>query len=1096
MNCRFAVSMVVIAAMLLVGGSAVAQVTSATLTGVVRDVSGASIPEAKITVTNIGTNISREARSDSAGNYTIPSLPPGEYRVEAEKAGFKKAVLTGVVLQVAQQARQNIEMAVGQVTERIEVTGTASAIETESPVVGGVIEETQVKTLPLKGRNFMELTTLTAGINTGNASTAKTFMNKDHAPSAAGSPATENNYQLDGANNKEGFFNTFEVSPSIDAVQEFKIQVGQYSAEYGAGGGAVINVVTKSGTNEVHGTLWEFVRNDVFDARNFFLRPQDTIAPLRQNQFGGAGGGPIIKNRTFIFANFDFTKIRRGLFRTAVAPTNAQKNGDLSAFGKPIFDVNSRDAQGNRAPYANAQIPRTQVDPVSSNLLKFYPEPNFPDPLRNFITSPSSIDDLNNYLGRVDHRLTDQHNLYFRYGVADRYIVTPGSFPAIGGQLLPQRFQNGVLGLTSTIRPTLLNEFRTSIGRTTNLRQGQNRGKPISVEAGLPYALSDDFNAGAPEGINLSRTTISGISEANPWFLVTTDFQWYDGITWIKGPHTWKFGTDVKRIRADANLATHVNGQYSFNGQYSDDGFADFLRGHVSNSLTAITPNQPGRFRRTMFAWYAQDEWKARSNLTVTLGVRYEFNSVPRELSGLTPSFDQALGGGVGGLLFPSQNTAAEPWFRANRPDLPVGKLDRETLFRNDRNNLGPRVGLAWRPFGTSRTVVRAGYGWYYSGAQLTNLVQNSVTGPPAQLWPTYVGSLTVPDVNWIGKVGQTAQEAFRAATFGVLTSPEQQWLDAYTQQWSMSVGHDLGKNFTVDLQYLGSKSTHVENSFDYNATLPDPAPLQPRLPNPKWGREFGFNSGASANYHALLVTAEKRLGKGLGFKASYTWGHATTKGGGRNTGGNIGQIQNPFNLSVERGNTVDDQRQRFVSLFIYELPIGKGKALGGTIGKAANLFLGGWSVAGITTFNTGFYDTPGVAGSNCNASTNNPCRADLIDYPYAPGFVSGVDSPRYLISAFDWPQKPTHPRQNPRFGSAGSRILLGNGVNNWDMSLLKNFNLTERFYLQFRWETFNSFNHPSFSSPVSGPESPSFGRTFSTQIDPRVNQFGLKLYF
>src|SRR5581483_10665804 len=413
-------------AIIAIGGSSVgsAQVTSATLTGVVRDSSGAGIPEASIAVTNVGTNIGRQVRSDASGTYTIPQLVPGEYRVEAEKTGFKKAVLTGVILQVAQQARIDIELTVGQITERIEVTGTPSIIETESPVVGGVIEEARVKTLPLKGRNFMELTTLTAGINVGNSSTAKSFMNKDYAPAAAGAPATENNYQLDGANNKEGFFNTFEVSPSIDAVQEFKIQVGQYSAEYGAGGGAVINVVTKSGTNELHGALWEFVRNDAFDARNFFLRPSDRIAPLHQNQFGGAGGGPLIKNRTFIFANFDFTRIRRGLFRSAVAPTAAEKNGDLSAFGKTIFDPLNRDAQGNRLPFPNAQIPRQRMDPISVNLLKLYPDPNFPDPLRNFITSPSSIDDLNNYLGRIDHRLSDQHNLYFRYGVADRYIVT------------------------------------------------------------------------------------------------------------------------------------------------------------------------------------------------------------------------------------------------------------------------------------------------------------------------------------------------------------------------------------------------------------------------------------------------------------------------------------------------------------------------------------------------------------------------------------------------------------------------------------------------------------------------------------------------
>jgi hypothetical protein len=438
-------------------------------------------------------------------------------------------------------------------------------------------------------------------------------------------------------------------------------------------------------------------------------------------------------------------------------------------------------------------------------------------------------------------------------------------------------------------------------------------------------------------------------------------------------------------------------------------------------------------------------------------------------------------------------------WFQTNRPDLPVGKLDRETLFRNDKNNLGPRVGLAWRPTGTNKTVVRAGYGWYYSGSQLTNLVQNATTGPPAQLWPTYAGSLTVPDLNYIGKVGQTAQDAFRTATFGVITGPEQQWLDAYTQQWSISVGHDLGKSFTLDVQYLGSKSTHIENLLDYNFAPPDPAPLQPRVINPKWGRINGFSSGAGANFNALLVTAEKRLASGLGFKASYTLGHAIGTGGGRVTSGNIGQVQNPYNMTLDRSNTADDQRQRFVSTVLYELPFGRGKRFGSGLGKAANLLVGGWEVAGITTFNTGFYGTPSISASNCNSAFANPCRADLIANPYAGGSprgISGVDSPKYLLSSFDWPENPAHARQVPRYGSTTANSLLGNGINNWDLSLLKHFNLTERWYFEFRWETFNSFNHPSFASPSMGPQSASFGRTTSTQTDPRVNQLGLKLYF
>ena len=1073
--------------------TAQAQTASATLTGVVKDTTEGVIPGVNVTVTNEDTNLGRSTETDGSGNYTVPALNPGPYRVEAQLEGFQRAVLSGIILQVNQEARVDIEMQVGQVTEVVEVEATAILLQTESPEVGGVVEERRIVDLPLNGRNFMELITLTAGTNQANSSTAKGgLVNKGYAPSAAGMPATENNYQLDGADNREGFFNTFNVAPSVDAVQEFNIRVGQYSAEFGAGGGAIVNVVTKSGTNKFHGSAFEFVRNDNFDARNFFLPATAEIAPLARNQFGGSAGGPIVKNRLFIFGNVDFTRERRGLFRSGNVPTPEQMRGDLSAFGKDLKDPFTKD------PIPNSIIPASQINSISANLVQLYPGPNAPNPLQNWINSPSGKDDFENYLVRSDFQVNDRNNFFGRYALQDRLQDTPGTFPRFGGNNTDSRFQSLAFGLTSTISPTLVNEARFSYGRTYNLIAGQNQGIPVCADAGMPFAFTDEFNAGMCESIGFSSTSITRMAERQPWLLEVDQFQWYDGVTWIKGAHTVKFGLDIKQLYPFAALGTHANNIHAFSGQFSGDGFADFLYGTPSSDLLMLKENDPADFSRFMIGGYFQDDWKVSPTLTINIGVRYEFNQIPREAKGLTPSFQQDLISGPnqlpGGLVFPSQNNEAVPWFEANRPDIPVGLLDRETLFRPDKNNIAPRLGIAWRPFGHNRTVIRTGYGFYYSSAQLANLVQNSVTGPPAQIWPTNVSDPDTPTLDYGGPIGSPPEDALKVATFGVITGPENQWLEAYTQQWSFSVGQTLGTDLVLQAQYLGSKSTHVENLIDYNHVAPGPGRLQERLPFPNWGRLAGFSSGAGASYHALLLTAEKRYSHGLTFKGAYTYSKTLTRGGGRLTGGNIALVQDPTNLKNEHAYSIDDMRHRFVTSFIYELPVGRDKPWGGGMSGAANAVLGGWEISAVMIHSTGLVSglQPTLSnGANCNTSFFNRCRPDRLRDHELGG--NGVDSPKYDSGAFTWRQIDGGPF---RYGTSQANILRGNGINNWDLALRKSVRFGESMRVEFRWESFNALNHPSFANPSAGVTSPNFGRTFSTQLLPRVNQFGLKFYW
>ncbi|MBM3740336.1 MAG: hypothetical protein FJW39_31665, partial [Acidobacteria bacterium] len=646
-----------------------AQVPTGVITGIVKDPTGALVPNAKITAIHTGTSLGREAITGDSGNYRIAALNPGPYRLEAEASGFRKATVTGVVLEVGMQVRVDVELQVGDVTQTLEVTGRPSLVNTESNLIGGVINQARVVSLPLNGRNFMELTTLTAGMGEGTGSAA--IVNK-RAPTAAGMPHQDNNYQLDGADNKEAFFNSWNLGPSVDAIQEFSIQVGQYSAEFGAGGGAVINVVTKSGTNQLHGTVWEFLRNNKFDARNFFLRPTQTIAPLRRNQFGAAVGGPIVKNRMFLFGNYDGTRIRTGAFRTAMIPTADQIGGNFTGYSKAIRDIQTGQ------PFPGNIIPRQRLDPIAQALAKFYPAPNNPNPAQNFSANISSNNDTDAGLFRYDWRVTNKHDLMVRYGIQEINAYTPGTFSQVGGLIVPQKPQNLAMNVTSILTPTLLNEFRASYGRQIHRQRGQNSGNPIAANAGVPFAPKEGSGAGFVEGIGLGNTIFTALGEQQPWFLTVNSFQWYDGITWTRGKHNIKVGGDVRRHRADAFLGTRLNNSYTFSGQFSGDGFSDFLLGNISSSSVALAPNETGRFRRTMMSAYVLDDWKVSPKLTLNIGLRYEYGQVPRELGGLTPSFDPSLANGQGGLRFPKHNTNAAPFYQRVRLDLGFGLLDRE----------------------------------------------------------------------------------------------------------------------------------------------------------------------------------------------------------------------------------------------------------------------------------------------------------------------------------------------------------------------------------------------------------------------------------
>jgi len=1078
---------------ILLSVAAYGQVSTATLVIAVEDSTGAVIPDASITILTVGTGISRTFQSNEAGLVTASGLQAGVYDVTVEKSGFKKSVQSGLVLTVNQRARQVVLLEVGEVTESVTVEGGAPLVNTENAEISAVVDQQRVIQLPLNGRNFMEFATLTTGITDGGGSNAKNAFysgDKAYGPSAAGAPTQYNNYQLDGVNNGDEFWRSYNVSPSVDAVQEFRVQVGQYSAEFGGGGGAVVNVITKSGTNAFHGVLFEFLRNDKLDARNFFATSK---APLRRNQFGGSLGGPVIKDKTFFFGNYDGTRERRGLTRTGFVPTQAMKNGDLSGLGKAINDPLTGQ------PFPGAVIPSNRIDPISKGLVAFYPSPNnLANPRQNYTANPASVNDLNSVVARIDHQWNVNNLITGRYTIEDIDRELPGTFPLVGGRLSPNRYQNIGVGWTSTMTPRLLNEVRYGQNRVKIVNTGQNTGSSISQDLGLFFAAKDALGKGFPSSIGITNSLVSGLSESPPFNSSTNSHQFLDNLSYSRGKHTFKTGVDLRWIDSFVVLATHANGSYTFDGQYTGDGYGDFLLGAPSRMLVQAIPNANADYTRNSLAFYFLDEWKVTPKLSVNLGIRYDFEGFPVEKTGSNSIFDTTLvrGNVRGGLAYPKQNTRAQEFYTNQRPDLPFRLLDRDAINLSDKNNFAPRIGLAYSPTRSGNTVIRLGYGWYYGLTEIMDLINDSLSNPPSAQWPTFIGNIGVPNLNYNGDRSIDPKDYLKNVTFGALATLSEQFLQPYIQQWSASVSQVLANDYVVEATYFGTKTTHLEASYDINWAPPASTPLIQRVPFPKWGRVFGFVYDGNARYQSLQLSGEKRYSNGFNFRAAYTYATSYSNNGSRLVAGTIGLIQDPSTRRVtEDGPTSDDLRHRLSVNYLYDVPFPQ--AFGNPSGFAGKV-LEGWRVSGITTASTGLPLFMNIAGANCNSSFFNRCRPDLVGNPNLGG--TGVDRPAFDVNAFDWPNNTAkHPAQAPRFGNAPVNLLRGNGIHVWDLAVLKRTKISEEKIIEFRWELFNAWNHPLFGNPNGNPLAPTFGRTFSTAGTPkdsRSMQFGLKFYF
>jgi hypothetical protein len=1043
---------------------ALAQTHRASVRGTIYDPNQATVAGATIRLKNGATGETRTTTSDDDGSYAISSVPPGEYWLDVEKTSFKLSMRV-IKLLVNEQRREDVTLQIGGPDVTVsDFEVQASGLKKESASLGTVIENRQVIGLPLDGRNFYELSLLVPGAVPPAQGSAGSVRG-DFAFSVNGAREDANNFLLDGVYNIDPKLNTFGVRPSVDAIREFEMLTSTYDASFGRNPGAQINVILNSGSNDFHGSLFAFHRNGALDARNFFAPASEPKPKYIRNQFGGAIGGPIVRNRTFFFGDYEGTRSREGITRVTNVPTAAEREGD---FSQSLFGVPTNPFTG--LPFDGGVIPSFFVNPIGRAIAALYPLPNRNVPFQNFVSSPTQRDDNDSFDARIDHRLTDRADLTFRYSFGNRDLFEPftgSSFSLVPGfgDTVKRRSQNGMTALTLVLTPNLVNETRVAFNRVAaSVTQEASR---LNSDVGLPTISPRARDLG------LSFITVTGFSPLgdegnNPQHSVTNVYQLLNNSSYVRGDHLIKFGADLRFSQQNAFRDVESRGRLQFSpfGQITGNALADLLLGFPLLTSVARVDN-PQQIRTESYNFFINDSFRATQRLTLTAGLRYEYNSPPVDKEDRANLYDVASRS----LVAVGTNGVPRSGFEA------------------DKNNFAPRVGFAWTIGEDQLTVVRGGYGIYYDQSPLApaealyfnspffdNNIFFSLPGLPLTLndpFPTFF-PIPLPDS------ALAIQRDLRTS---------------YMQHWNFNVERQFGERSVLELAYVGSKGTKLLTARDINqpqpSVLPPGLPFVPR-PDPRFDDINLLESRANSNYNALQARFQQRLARGLAALASYTWSKSIDDASNFfSSSGDPNFPQNSYNVAAERGRSNFDVRHRLSVSYSYALPFGRGRAYLDDNGWLSTV-LTGWESHGIITVQSGRpftvallpeIDNSGTGRSILGFGTND--RPNLVGNPELSNPTTGQ---WFNTSAFAFPAPGT-------FGNAGRNILNGPGFQNVNISLMKNTALSERINLQFRAEAFNLFNHPNFNLPDNFLGSPTFGRITSAR-DPRHIQFGLKLLF
>jgi len=1098
-------------------GISVAQVESGTIVGTVRDASGAVVADAQVTLLNAVTNIANTAHTSPAGEYIFTQLKPGTYTLSTEKQGFKKTVQPGIKLDVNQVARVDITLVLGAVTEQITVEGAEPLVEAETSSIGQVIEENRVNDLPLNGRNFIQLAYLSPGVNAGPDGIVQQggIPENERANGAIqvnGLMATNNNFLLNGFDNNEQQIGFEVILPAVDAIQEFKVQTNSFGADIGKGG-AVVNVVLKSGSNDLHGSAYEFLRNSSLDAKNYFDDPTAPIPPFKQNQFGVTLGGPIVKNRTFFFGDYQGTRIRQAQTFISSVPLLSERGGDFSDLGYQIFDPLTTQADGSRTAFPGNVIPPCVgstgksasgggcLDPAALNVVNLFPKPNLPGRFNNFLFNPVARNNQDSFDIRIDHLLTAKDNFFGSFSFNNVDAFHPDPFPGLaGGGAFSGTIKNKAraIGLSDvhTFAPNKINEFKIGYMRYVVNAVQNFANQNISQQMGIP-GINDPNNPIATGGltnINFSEFSALGVVCCFPEFLTENNYQILDSFTYIRGKHTLKLGGDLRLRRHGFFQALNPQGTLYFDQQFTSDltnpdvtsgsSLASFLLGYPISAARDGQKEPYGMSWWEMSA-YLMDDFRVSPKLTLNLGLRYDVFTPMVEDQDRLANFDFA----TGKFISPQMQG-----------------VSRSGNVVKDLNNVAPRVGFAYTPWSDNKTVLRGGFGIFYdlqanqndtelaynpTGLFFSQNINNPATTPSIRLstgFPTPV----YPTID--NPSGRTSAAFFDNRT-------------TYIEEWNVNVERQLVKNMILQVAYVGTHALKL--AFLSNLNQP-PQPLDSNFSDStgNFGRPF-FNTVPnvgpirteshqySSISHALQARFEKRFSSGWTVLNSYTWQHTI----GQAEENEWIEPQNTHDLRAERGDNSPDYRHQFTSAWSYELPFGPGKRLLTSSGPM-RWFAEGWQLNGIVSMYSGAAVTPLLSFDPTNTGSGAP-RPDIIGDPnnFANATSAGCPSDRQSLQCWYNPAAFAVPGLAPGqlfasdFGNARRGILRGPAHYNVDFSVFKDFSLTERTNLQFRTEFFNLFNTPSFGAPANAVDAPGAG-SISSAGPSRQIQFALKLTF
>jgi hypothetical protein len=1100
-----------------------AQVTTGTVVGTVRDPQGAAVPGASVTLTDQGKGTSQVVATDTQGSYIAPFLIPGTYDVAVEMAGFRKHVRRGVVLQVNQRARVDVGLELGGLEEATEVVALAPLTRTDSAEIGEVIEERAVRELPLNGRNFATLVYLVPGVTPGqsgeNLSGASTFNPRGASNfNALGSQANANAWLIDGIDNNEHTYNTVIVMPSVESVREFKVLTGTFSAEFGRGSG-VVSVSTKSGNNEFHGTAFEYLRNEAFDARNFFARGDLPKPPLDRHQYGAQLSGPIVKNKTFFMVDFAGLNEKRGITTVNTVPTAATRVGDFSDYRDrngnliPVYDplttrrnpnfnpslpVSGSNPQFLRDPFPGNVIPADRLNQVGLNVASIYPQPNGPGNFDNYTsTTDREIKDTA-FTVRIDHRQGDRDSFFVRYSY-DKYSLdapqgqaacclptsseAAGRFdlgPYVAGiQNTRLTAHGGAFNWTHIFGPSVVNELRLGFAKTNPETRQSDFGTKAAESLGIQGINVTEFTSGLP---NLNIQDLTGIS-GGPAFLPVnpkqTHYQIEDTVSWVRSRHAWKGGYRFVLRQPSPFTNTDTRSSISVNRNLTNNpatnsggtGIATLLLGHTTGGARGflLEPYDMTNYEHSIFV---QDDWKVTDRVTVNLGLRYDVFVPDTEKEDRLVNFDPA----TNRLVYAGEDGT-----------------DRRVNKAIDWGNLAPRLGVAWDITGNAKNVLRAGYGksFFPVAQSASNLLgqqvpytisQNySVETNPLDYSPARVPQLSNP-FPAIVQVKPTTTEELNAANPRVLGHSFSNET-TNMQTWQVSYDRQITNTLMAEVAYVGSRGENLMWCFNANEVQPGlGSQASRRLVQPlaNVANIIQCDPTNRSSYNSLQGKVLKRFSRGLQFLASYTFGQSLDYAGSAASGG--GAVGGPQSITLfeqSRGPSGFDVKHRFVLSWVWALPFGEGHTI--AEGGLLKPLLENWQFSGIVTLSTG---RPFTVFLNTGVNNGAP------SWPNRIGDGKAEDpSPDLWFDIADFEAPPPN-----TYGDSGRGVLYAPGTQTVDVSLSRVFPIMSRFRLQFRADAFNLLNAPQFGFPNANIGSPTAGRITSTIGDNRSMQFALKL--